>query len=257
MRLLVSILLLSVLAANAQERRRAVTVPLRASGGGSSITADFWQTFEFATVNGSNLDSNDGTSTGTWSVTDASGLLSTSTTGQQSFSSLINGLSDSGTRGLARSYSSTATATPTFDIGSGNTKANVSHSFWFRIEGNPTVNKRLSLLYGTSVECLRVDYQYSTDTVTFNGGANSNGVALSQSTFYRCEVQFNQNATCYGRVYSTVGAQVGNEFTVTGANQAWRYWQIYGGNELADAGITFYWDNVLFDWTDATYPLGP
>lgn len=237
--------------------RRRMLLSKKPAGSSTSITVDLWQTFEFDTISGANFDANDNTSTGSWSVTDTGAQLSTSSTGQKSFTSLINGSSDSGTRGMAKVYTSAATASPTFDIGSGNTKANVSHSFWFRYSGNPTINKRVSLLYGTSTECLRADFQYLTDTIGFNGGANSNGVALSENTFYRIEIDFTQNATCYGRVYSVMDAQVGDEFTATGANQAMRYWQIFGSAEAVDSGITLYWDNLIIDWTDATYPLGP
>lgn len=255
--LIISVLLLAVVFSATADRRRML-MSNRPAAAAAGITADLYQTFEVSSITGPNLDASDNTSTGSWSVTDGSALLSTSATAEQALLNPINGSLDTGhTNGMARSFSATATATPTFDIGAGNVKTAVSAGCWFRYSGNPTVNKRIMLLYGTSAELVRVDFQYATDTVTFNGAATSNAVALAENTTYWIGVNANKNGTSYLGVYSVIGAQIGNTVTVTAANQDWRYWQTFGSSEISDSGVTFYWDDLAINWSSPTFPFGP
>jgi len=96
----------------------------------------------------------------------------------------------------------------------------------------------------------------TTKTVGFSGGSN-NGVALVTDTWYWITAKIVKNSTSYISVYDTTRTLVKTEVTGTAANQDTRFISLGRGlNETADNSILVYWDDLVLDWTDATYPLG-
>ena len=59
------------------------------------------------------------------------------------------------------------------------------------------------------------------------------------------------------RVYDTSENLVGSEQTCTGKDNDWRYlnFGLLGNLDMSDTNVNFYWDAIVADWTDATYPL--
>jgi hypothetical protein len=220
-----------------------------------------WQTFEFDSPLVSNLEANDNTSVGTWVTNDSAVLMSISTSGERALIGTINGNTDSGhTRGLRKAFSSTTIANVQYDLGSANTKNSASVGSWvmFSANGSAGSNKRILDFDSSTLNVATVFLQFPTRTIGFDGGANSNGVALVAGNFYWVTAQINRNATSYVRVYDSSGTQVGTEATITAADNPIRYLSI--GNsfvDAADGSFDFFWDDVTFDYTDSTYPLGP
>ncbi len=226
----------------------------------NNYVVNLWQTFEFTNPTIVNLEANDNNAVGAWLTNDASLLITTSTTGENGLLSLVNGSSDSGhTRGLSKSHTANDFSYVQFDLGAGNTKANISVGSWFKFVGpTPNVAKRIFTFDYASGTVLNVDMLGTTKCVGFTSGANSNGVALVSGNFYWITAQINQNATSYVRVYDSTGTIVGSESTRTAANQAVRYVSLGSTvTETADNSIVVYWDDLVIDWTTFTYPLGP
>lgn len=222
------------------------------------FTVDLHETFQFTDPTQANFEANDVPATVTWTTNDVAGILiTTSTTAERATLSTFNGVADTGTRGLARSYASTSAAWPEYNIGSD--KTDVSFGFWFRYTGDPTADKRIfTTLNAGGSDVVILVYQRVTDTVTWLGGANSNGVALTTDTHYWITGDITRNATTTARIYNTSGTQVGTDFDVTAANNAIRRVELFNdAAQLADSGISIFLDDFVMDWTDATFPLGP
>lgn len=254
--LLISALLLAVIFTVSADRRRLLMTRNVASAA-SGITADLWQTFESTNPDTNSLSGSDNTALGLWTT---NGTLMLSTGAEFPVGATVNGGSDSAhTNGFIRSFSSSGQTNIQYDIGSANTKANLSIRFNWKFTGNPGVSHRIFGAAATSgSDYPRLDLHYSSRFFFFSGNANTNGTILTADTWYRFHISYNQNATCYARAYTTNGVLVGSEVTETAPNSPWRYFNLgHYNSETADGATVFYWDDVIIDWTTATYPLGP
>ncbi len=222
---------------------------------------DMWQTFEFNDPLVSNLEANDNTAVGTWLTNDASVLFSISTSGERALLGTINGNTDSGhTRGLRKVFSSTTIANVQYDLGPANTKNSASVGSWIMFSANGTAgaDKRILDFDSASLNVATVILQFPTRTISFLNGGNSNGVALVAGNFYWVTTQINRNATSYVRVYDSTGVQIGTDATITATDNPIRYLSLGNSTpDAADGSFDFFWDDVTFDYTDSTYPLGP
>ena len=87
------------------------------------------------------------------------------------------------------------------------------------------------------------------DTGTYSAA----GVTVADATWYWVTIQATISGTAYLRVYNTSHAQVGAEISVAvNANNNFRYLNIIGP---ASSSAVVYYDDIVIDWTDATYPL--
>ncbi len=230
--------------------------------GGSNFVADLWQNFEFDTpVNqaawDTALEANDSSSL-LWSVSSDVTLLSTGTSGEQATVSTVNSTEDTGTRGVARVY--TSSLVNNFEFNTGADKTEASFGMWFKYSGTTSLNKIFFRVFnagGSGVADVRLltssKYIQIDSTTTAN-----NGAALSADTFYWITLKAVRNGTSLLSVYDTSGSLVGSEASITSANNAIRRVSIFDYNPGgSDSGVTLYIDDVVYDGTDATYPLGP
>lgn len=221
------------------------------------LTADMWETFEFDYATTNNLKLNDNSAIGGW-VTN--GIYAMVNSGEKALLSTVNGQSDSThTNGISRTFGATGTTNAYFDLGSGNTKAACSVSFWWKFTGTPTASKRIAVAGAASgSEYPRLDFQYNTGYVLFSGNANTNGTALTAGNWYWISIKYVQNGTCTARVFNDSGTQVGSDVTETALNSAFRYFHIPHYNaETADATVTLFWDDILMNYATAPFPFGP
>jgi hypothetical protein len=90
-----------------------------------------------------------------------------------------------------------------------------------------------------------------------NDGTYSDPINLTVNTWYWVTIKAVQNDTCYMRAYNEDHDQVGNEVTVTGEDKTCQY--LFFGNVTApawdDTGLNIDWDDLVIDYTDATFPL--
>ena len=252
--LLISALLLAVICTVSADRRRLLGA--RNVAAASGITADLWQTFE-GTMDVAGLEANDNNASATWLVNNPSSYITASASAERATVSTVNSTSDSGTLGAEFALTGASAAYLTCNFGSD--KANISIGFWFKAPVAPTVNRNLIRGQNNagSDALDTITFRYSTKYVGWGAAGNNNGTALTVNTWYWITIQYNQNATCYLRVYDTAGALVGSEATVAAPNIAERklYLLDYNGLSL-DAGVSIYIDDLVVTYS-ATFPLGP
>lgn len=229
-----------------------------------SITVDLWQTFEFDTLNTTNLAANDNCADGTWAIDDAVSKLSTSTSGERATIEAINATADSGTRGLK--YVNDSVYDPAhllYDWASA--KSNLSLGFWFKAptaflgvydEHDLCVVRNSYGERGPWIKCCDAN---AVTIKLFTPEQNySAGISISVNTWYWITLKVVKNDKSYLRVYDTSSAQVGSEVNRTMSNRdsyGLEFGSVIGG--ARDNGGTFYYDDLIIDWTDATFPLGP
>jgi len=230
----------------------------RRAAAGASFAADIWETYELAAVTAAELQANDNNASATWTVTDASGYLSTSTSAEKATLSQVNNTSDTGTLGIRRVY--TTTTTGFFTLNFGADKNNASIGFWYQFSVNPSNNHCLIRGQNNSgSDALDAIFlRSSTRYIGWGTTGNNNGAALTAGTWYWITIQYNRNATSYLRVYTDAGVQVGSEATATAPNVTLRRLYPFNyNNETSEGSMVSYMDDLVIDYTDATFPLGP
>lgn len=220
------------------------------------LTVDFWEDFEFATLNTASLAANDHNAGGTWSLTDASTLLSTHASGQKATISTINGSATTGSYGLKRDGSaSTAAAYAQYQFAIAPDTTAVSYGFWYYIPSSGG-DYSAEIAYFYNVVGVRARNIAGVYSIRWD---DSTGIITvpAADAWYWVTAKVTRNATCYLRVYDSTGVQVGSETTFAGRNNSQAYLMIGNINAAtATTGIA-YWDNVVVDYTTATFPLGP
>ena len=235
-------------------------VIVRKNAGGGSFDTDLWQTFDFSgTVDATNLAANDNTAAGTWAVTDTASDYSTSVSSQQSRTSSFTG-SSSDTYGLAIDHDGMTNAVEiryTFD----SAPDNLSVGFHFKTTSpaNWSGGPQLIGFYNNSQGILELFTERRNPgtnarqlTAVYNGGA---AITPVDDTWYWMTLQFNRNATSYMEAYKMDGTLLGSQ-EWTPANYPCSYVKISSGLHSQTGGVSRI-DNLVMDWTDATYPLGP
>lgn len=229
----------------------------RRTGGAASVAADIWQTFEFATLSKANLEANDNNASATWVVYDSLGYLSTQGGSERATISNIGGVSDSGTLGLQRLY--TTTVISSLECKFDADKDNISYGHWFKFSANTSVNRNLIRSQNNSGnDSLEpITLRYSTRYLGWSPSGNSIGAALTAGSWYWVTVQYNRNATSYLRVYDSSGTQIGAEATTTAPNYPVRRMFVFDYNAQTSDSASSSIDDIIIDYTDATFPLGP
>lgn len=219
----------------------------------SSLTADLWQTFEFDTLDATALASNDGASGGTWSVSDAGSKLSTSVSGERAMTSAVNGVSDTGTRGLARALGGGVTAQVDYAFSAA--KNGFSAGLWVKTVALGSFSLGWQVLAWGDTQggggFAKVLAQMRNQGT---GAAELASVGITEGNWYFLAVKFARNAASTASVYDTTGALVGTH-SFTGFDSDATFIRL-GGTADSHA-VTGYVDDLLIDWTDSTDPLGP
>ena len=256
--LLISLLLLAVIFTVSADRRRLMGARNVAAAAGNNITADLWQTFEGA-LDATGLQANDNHASATWTVDNAASLLSIHANAERATVSTVNTVSDTGSTGLKRVYTSTALGGLTVNLGTDYSA--VSFGVWFKFSENPSVNHTLFQAQnngGSGAIPDSIAFRYSTRYLGWGSAGNSIGTALSAATWYWVTVHVVQNGTCTIQVYNEAGTKIGSDATGTAPNNAFRKLYPFNYNaETSDGTLEMYMDDLVIDYADATYPLGP
>jgi hypothetical protein len=233
-----------------------------------SITVDLWQTFEGTAITQAQLEANDNCADGTWAVTDASSKLSRSATGEFATLEAINTVADTGTYGLAVDVNA-LNAAAYIDYIPASDKTDVSIGFWFKAPaaqiGTYNENDLLVVKSVTAQEGLYVKvanenadnlfvYLYNTTDLY-----SASYVTIAGDTWYWCTVRTTKNGTNYLRIYNASGTQVGSEVSSPERFNENFHRFIFGsfiGIDHTNAGV-YYLDDIILDWANATFPLGP
>lgn len=234
-----------------------------AGGGGANITVDFWETFEFTTFNTGNLDSNDNITGGTWAI--GAGTQTTSATGEQALLSTINSVSDSGhAKGMAIDISGAAQSWISYTWASSLTTTPCSFGMWIKFPTLATDDplQVFSTVGGGDYVCRVAVYNSTGSGTRFfrlrgNGSWSDHAGACTEGNWYWISVLAQASNTCRLRVYTSVGVEIGSEVTVTAADSSQLLMRIGSDAAYTSGTGSCYWDDVIADKTDATYPLGP
>jgi hypothetical protein len=240
-----------------------VVVVQGAAAATKNITADFWMTFESnADCTATELDKSDGVAGANWDATldTESKLTCTSTSADYLLTTKVNSTSDTGTKGMLVDLSGSATAAIVWYQPSARTS--YSTGFWYKTPSQQNFNwtafHNTSNTDGTSyaVGCGDV-YGAGGGAFVIGFAGVGSGITVSANTSYWVTVKWVRNGTCSLAVYTDdVGtSQVGSTITRTAADFSFQYsrWGCIGAYTVA--GATSHIDNIVMDWTDATFPL--
>lgn len=243
---------------------------MTATSASVNITADMWQTFEFDTLSTSDLDANDGvTGIGTWDIAGAT-RLSTSLASEMTTAATINAAADTGTRGLSYDPAQgvgDARVQWTFD--SVSRPAGMSFGFWFKADG--------AFSGSFDEHDIFVARRYLGNTNLYvkldddNGGivhlfsenkGYSPGIRVDYDTWYWITGRWQMtNAVLSLHVYDVSGIQVGAEQQFSGSTINDKISHFAPGSWIGptdrDTRGVLSFDDLIVDWTDATFPLGP
>jgi hypothetical protein len=237
----------------------------------ADVEVDVWQTFE-GPITSAGLAATDNSATYTssnWFVTDASGHLSADAAAEYTFGGTVNSTADSGTNGLV--YSVTGEAgepgriefffPPGFD--------EASFGFWMKVpaalEGSFCENDqwRSEGVLATRLLHVKVRGDPNLGLFAFTPEQNySSGISIEADTWYWCTIKFTRNVSPDGwqvRLYDEDGNQVGSEQTRISSDDPVRFITLGSHIGIDNPGLTgdFPFDDLVCDFTDATYPLGP
>lgn len=239
----------------------------------ANLAADLWLDCE-STIDATGFDTNDHvTQTGLWTVTNGHGTVGAG--GSKTVPGTINAASDTGTKGLILDCNFTGGGTfGTFNLtgtGGPGSKAAISCGFWFQMPTTWVGSFRECDMFrwrnvlGTNEPLLKASDKHDGTTAgtiyihTVESGYQATDVIIAGNTWYWCTAKYTQNVNGKARIYNgTTGAQVGSEQTVTAGNQpctTFDFGNISGATGPFVGNMLF--DNLLVDWTNAIYPLGP
>jgi hypothetical protein len=235
-------------------------MPVAIVGGGvpvaacNSITVDYWQKFDAS-------DFLSSMPTGGWSKVDDSSRFSMDSSAKYTTRSCPGGVADStDTYGLKYSGSGDE-ASVKYALG-GN-KTSVSIGFWFYTPAGFSTDSEtdIGIFRSTNYDIIRITYIDISGVEGLrihSAGSYSSVVTLSNSTWYWVTVKQIAGETDSMEIYNTSGAKVGDTVTCTDNNyeQVNAIW--LGPSGYATAQTYFiYYDDLIIDFTDATFPLGP
>lgn len=234
-----------------------------------NINVDLWETLDFDTLTTGNLGSNDNASTGTWTITGAT-YLSMQAAAERTLLGTINtSLNDaSGSYGLRYVNSADFQAGYLkYEFASPSDHSPLSGGFWFyctpAMVGTYGEHDLLALYTYNQSYYIKLTDENQLLLWAFNpADTYSTSISLSPDTWYWITWKYTANTAVNGfrvTVYDTSGNQVGTEKVRPTYNDTGVYevnWGSFSGYSQSDA-TTLYFDDLLLDWTDATYPLGP
>jgi hypothetical protein len=220
----------------------------------SNITADFWQTFEVETLTAANLALTDNTTSGTWSILNTASFAITSSA-QCRNSTTINNLYDNGVKGITYLANVTVVdGNSNLIYNFGTNRSRFSMRFYINSTSIPLFGGKSviqivnSLGFGVAPNFA---YYYNPSE---NPLPRLYNVGMpSMFTWYRVEMYCDTSTTCKFSMYTINGTFLGeNTFTLTGAPAAIWFFRNSGATS-----VTSLMDNLVIDWTNATYPIGP
>ena len=239
-------------------------------------TVDMWQTFDFPTLNTTNLAANAHTTLGSWNI-DNDGDASTSTSGEKTAPAVFNGVSDSaGSEGLAYENNGTAYRHGTVQYVFDTYKTSFTTGFWLYVPSGmtglygehdvlciSTVNSGtdtyLKLGDPTGTEMRLRSFIFYTSNNT--GYYSTEYVTLPQNAWYWIAVDYRNNDTVVVDVYDSSLAFVGSvnhaSDGATPDDEIFGMWigSLIGASESGMSG-TIYWDDWVINWTNPKHPIG-
>lgn len=232
----------------------------------SGISADYWQWFggtsgTSSTFSITTLANGDHTS-GAWtySITDTSSLLSFNTSGQKNTVSKVNGVSDTGTYGLAWAGKATGAASY-FQGNPSSTYGTTTFGFWFYFPGQTVQLTDINLVWfynliriGCTVSAVDVPQIYW----DFPGSDSSPVIIPTSAAWYWVTGKLIPGATSTLQVYNASGSLVGTD-TITSNAGTWSNLLVGDSNGSSwSLGLTAYFDNIVIETTaPGSLPLGP
>jgi hypothetical protein len=237
-----------------------------ASGGGTTISCDYWESFEFASVTTGNLESFDHYApTSVTTIHDSGTALSTSASGQKTEPNNPQGTTDTGTKGLA--YNMAGGTWASVRVALPSTKSTASAGLWFYASAFVNTSVISYVLYmedGSSTPLLQVQYRRDTGTTYyFRCGVTGSTTDISlpsQNVWYFVSAQYTASGTCKFRIYDSSGTPLsGSDTTLTETTGTSLSNVEYGEADTPNKTdtTTLYWDNVMFDWTSSHWPFTP
>lgn len=222
----------------------------------NNITSDVWQTFEFDTLDASNLAANDNATGPTWTVYGGA-AISTSTSGNYNATTTVNSVAMSGTRGL---MCSTQTA-GTVQLDQNTYPTTHTHGVWVKIPTLASTKYTILMAGGegsgsTAIARVRLDNNAGAYTLTLNAASDSSPVSVTTGNWYWVTVLYVRNGTCKMRVYDTGLALVGSEVTVAGRDVATYYFYIGSPVTTDTSDNKAYFDNWVCKRADV-FPMVP
>lgn len=224
----------------------------------ANISASFWLPFEFSTLTTASLAANDN-SAGTWELNNTRNLLGISgSVAQFTNTGSVNYIFDTGTRGLA--YNAKGLA-----------------------GGGAASNMRFAAPVGIDKYSMRF-YYYVPYMDWFNSygiyrGLNGSGFGFTGdgilrhiksptdalenipistvNAWYRIEVYWERGGKHIQSVYNAAGQLVGTWEGTAGTEAISFFNFFYDNSGNNNATSNAYMDNLIIDWRDAKFPLGP
>lgn len=226
----------------------------------ANISASFWLPFEFDTLTTANLEANDN-SAGTWTLNNTRNLIGISgSNAVYRNTSSVNYIFDAGTRGLAYNVNGLA-------------------------GGGAASSMRFAAPLGITKFSMRF-YYYAPSMNTFNyygiyRGLNGSGFGFTgngqvrhfknpslafesvpfttENAWYRLEIYWERGIKEILSVYNASNQLVGSFQGVAGAETIFFLEFFYENSTAGATGApsNAYMDNLIIDWVDAKFPLGP
>lgn len=244
-----------------QAVRQAIPVMVTSSSV-NNITADVWETFEFSGAYPTKalLEANDNNASCTWTVVDTNATIALTNVveAQKTNITTIGGVSDGGTYGLMM----TSTGGVSYircNIPSAVDNISVRVAIYV-----PSLSGASSSIYflkfydGSGNAAGAIQYAHATTEYRLGFNATTEYVVTPPDTWYWVTFKYVKLGTCSVNVYNSSGTLVGScTHTDTTNKQAAniRLGVITAAVVFTEA--IFYFDNLVVDYTSATFPIVP
>lgn len=221
-------------------------------------SVNLWYDFEQDGVAASDFDAHDH-GNGSVTVVDTAGSLRISTSGEQS--SWPGGVVESGTRGLAvtltngvDAYFNSGFAAPGY--------SNISVGFWMYAKSYPSNDSMtvFSMVNTNGSTVIGVSWSRSSgnNTIGFQNSYSATNISISADGWYWITAGYARSNLCSFAVYHLDGTQVSSTVSLTDV-QGYYISSVKLGavNSPDNNATTLYWDDLMIDYSTATFPLGP
>lgn len=264
--LLISALLLAVIfTVSADRRRLLMTRNVAAAAVATNFVVDtIWFDVEFDAAAGAATVAQITNSSHSYitavATSDASSLLSTSTSGQNTLLNKPNGNTDTGTRGIAINCNSASTGNWQWQIPNSNTV--VFMAMIKTATMSASHDEYLIGLYDSGINyCSLVRYRNNAGTYQFllQQGGDFDTINVTAGNSYWVAMKYVEDGTCSAAVFDAVtGAQIGATQTTTDTNSRTpQYFRIGRINASGAEALTLYVDNFCVGLTNVSFPVGP
>jgi hypothetical protein len=230
------------------------------AAGAKNITADFWMTFESnsdCTV--TELDKSDGVAGAHWDdlVDTQSKMNCVSTSATKNLTSTVNSTTVTGTKGLAIDYSATATTAVKYYFPASTNSFSIG--FWYYTPTQQNYNN-VALFYAINSDSAVFATLYGDVGADGGGstkikfGTSTSYITVTTATWYWVTAQFVKNSTCTINIYTD---DIGTSLVGTTSFSAtdFAFIGINLGTAAYSVATTGYYDNILMDTINATFPL--